>query len=74
MRALMVEALEPDYAGCFIREFQTPEPKAGEVVVKVKAAAVNFPDLLQTRGEYQSVGFHLKTPVPYFVPYGIRES
>ena len=28
----------------------------------------------QTRGEYQSVGFHLKTPVPYFVPYGIRES
>ena len=62
MRALMVEALEPDYAGCFIREFQTPEPKAGEVVVKVKAAAVNFPDLLQTRGEYQH-----KPPLP-FIP------
>src|SRR6185436_1690787 len=32
---------------------ETPAPRAGEVLVKVKAAAVNFPDLLQTRGEYQ---------------------
>ena len=53
MRALMVEELAPDYAGCHIREFETLAPGAGEVLVKVKAAAVNFPDLLQTRGEYQ---------------------
>ena len=53
MRALMVEELAPDYAGCHIRDFETPAPGAGEVLVKVKAAAVNFPDLLQTRGEYQ---------------------
>lgn len=58
----MVEALEPDYAGCFMREFETPKPRQGEVVIKVKAAAVNFPDLLQTRGEYQH-----KPPLP-FIP------
>src|SRR5580693_6244277 len=53
MRALMVEELAPDYAGCVIRDFPTPDPQPGEVLVEVRAAAVNFPDLLQTRGEYQ---------------------
>ncbi|WP_374573472.1 NADPH:quinone oxidoreductase family protein [Phenylobacterium sp.] len=53
MRALLVEALAPNYAGCAVREIDTPEPGPGEVRVKVRAAAVNFPDLLQTRGEYQ---------------------
>jgi NADPH2:quinone reductase len=62
MRALMVEELAPDYAGCVMREFPTPDPKPGEVLVEVKAAAVNFPDLLQTRGEYQH-----KPPLP-FIP------
>ncbi len=53
MRALVVEALAADYAGCAIREAPTPEPGPGEVRVRVRAAGVNFPDLLQTRGEYQ---------------------
>jgi NADPH:quinone reductase len=53
MRALMVEALTPDYAGCALREVETPEPGLDEVRVRVRAAGVNFPDLLQTRGEYQ---------------------
>jgi NADPH:quinone reductase len=53
MRALMVEELAPEYAGVALRDFPTPDPKAGEVLVEVRAAAVNFPDLLQTRGEYQ---------------------
>ena len=53
MRALVVEQLAEDYAGCVLKEIPTPEPKPGEVRVRVKAAAVNFPDLLQTRGEYQ---------------------
>jgi NADPH2:quinone reductase len=53
MRALVVEALEPDYAGCVLKDIPTPDPKPGEVLVKVRAASVNFPDLLQTRGEYQ---------------------
>jgi NADPH:quinone reductase len=62
MRALVVEALAPEYAGCALKEIPTPEPGAGEIRVRVKAAAVNFPDLLQTRGEYQH-----KPPLP-FIP------
>ncbi|HEX4179908.1 MAG TPA: NADPH:quinone oxidoreductase family protein [Caulobacteraceae bacterium] len=53
MRALVVEALEPDYAGCVLKEIPTPDPQPGEVLVRTRAASVNFPDLLQTRGEYQ---------------------
>lgn len=62
MRALVVESLAADYAGCALKEVAAPEPGPGEVRVKVKAAAVNFPDLLQTRGEYQH-----KPPLP-FIP------
>ncbi|HEY9234478.1 MAG TPA: NADPH:quinone oxidoreductase family protein [Phenylobacterium sp.] len=53
MRALLVEELAPDYGGCVLKEIETPQPRPGEVQIKVRAAAVNFPDLLQTRGEYQ---------------------
>ncbi len=53
MRALLVERLAPDYAGCALTEVPTPDPGPGEVRVRVAAAAVNFPDLLMTRGEYQ---------------------
>ncbi len=53
MRAFVVEALAPDYAGCVLKDLATPAPGPGEVRVRVRAAAVNFPDLLMTRGEYQ---------------------
>jgi NADPH2:quinone reductase len=62
MKALVVEELAADYGGCVLKEIATPEPGKGEVRVKIKAAAVNFPDLLQTRGEYQH-----KPPLP-FIP------
>lgn len=62
MRALQVEQLAPAYAGCHIRDVATPEAGPGQVRVKVRAASVNFPDLLMTRGEYQ-----LKPALP-FVP------
>ncbi len=62
MHALVVERLAPDYGGCALKDIETPVPGAGEVRVAVRAAAVNFPDLLMTRGEYQH-----RPPLP-FVP------
>ena len=53
MKALVVERLAPDYGGTAVKEIETPVPQPGEVRIRVRAAAVNFPDLLQTRGEYQ---------------------
>jgi NADPH:quinone reductase len=44
------------------RELPTPEPKPGEVRIAVKAASLNFPDLLIVEGKYQ-----FKPPLP-FVP------
>ncbi|WP_184722612.1 NADPH:quinone oxidoreductase family protein [Caulobacter sp.] len=60
MRALVVEDLAADYAGCAVREVETPVAGPGQVLVRVKAASVNFPDLLMTRGEYQ-----FKPPLPF---------
>ncbi|HRD28040.1 MAG TPA: NADPH:quinone oxidoreductase family protein [Caulobacter sp.] len=60
MRALVVDSLGPDYAGVSLKDIPVPSPAAGEVLVAVKAASVNFPDLLMTRGEYQ-----LKPPLPF---------
>jgi NADPH2:quinone reductase len=44
-----------------LREQPEPIPQAGEVLVKVQAAGLNFADLLSTRGAYQGV------PAPPFV-------
>lgn len=47
-----------------IEDREEPGPAAGEVLVEVRAAALNFPDVLVVRGEYQ-----VRTPPP-FVPGG----
>jgi NADPH:quinone reductase len=44
------------------KELPTPQPKAGEVLVEIKAASLNFPDLLIVQNKYQ-----FKPPLP-FVP------
>ena len=44
------------------QEISTPEPKAGEVRIAIRAASLNFPDLLTVQGKYQ-----VKPPLP-FVP------
>src|SRR3569623_2079242 len=44
------------------RELPTPQPKAGEVLIEIKAASLNFPDLLIVQNKYQ-----IKPPLP-FVP------
>ncbi len=43
-------------------EVPAPQPGPGEVLVRVRAVAVNFPDVLLARGEYQV------RPEPPFVP------
>ncbi len=53
MRALRVEHLSPDLSGVRLAEIAAPVRGAGEVLVQVRAASLNFPDLLMTRGEYQ---------------------
>lgn len=45
-------------------EIPTPEPGAGEVAIDVRAAGVNFPDVLLSHGRYQF------KPPPPFVPGG----
>ena len=35
------------------QEMPTPEPRAGEVRIAIKAASLNFPDLLIVQGKYQ---------------------
>ena len=35
------------------KELPTPEPKAGEVLIAIKAASLNFPDLLIVQNKYQ---------------------
>jgi len=60
MRALIVRELLPDFAGVEVGEVPTPSPGPGQVLVKVRAASVNFPDLLMTHGGYQ-----MKPPLPF---------
>ena len=35
------------------KEFPTPQPRAGEVLIAIKAASLNFPDLLIVQNKYQ---------------------
>jgi NADPH:quinone reductase len=62
MRILQVAALSDDFSGCRLEEVLLPVPGPGEALVRVRAAAIGFPDLLMTRGLYQH-----KPPLP-FVP------
>ena len=59
MRAVVMEAFgTPDQAK--IRDLAAPEPGPGEVVVRTRAAGVNYPDLLVIEGSYQH-----KPPLPF---------
>jgi NADPH:quinone reductase len=60
MQALRVERLSDDLSGVELSDFPAPTRAPGEVLVQVRAASLNFPDLLMTRGEYQ-----FKPEVPF---------
>ncbi len=64
MRALSVEELANNYAGCSIVNRTVPEPQAGELLLRIRAGSLGFPDLLMTRGGYQH-----KPELP-FIPGG----
>jgi NADPH2:quinone reductase len=52
VRAAVITALSgPDTVE--VRDVPDPVPKPGQVLVDVEVAGVVFPDVLQTRGEYQ---------------------
>ena len=53
MRALRVSDLVPDFAGCAVEDVPVPTPGPGAVLLRVRAAALGFPDLLMTEGKYQ---------------------
>ncbi|MEZ4293335.1 MAG: NADPH:quinone oxidoreductase family protein [Polyangiaceae bacterium] len=63
MRAVRChELIGPE--GLRVDEVPEPAPGPGEILIDVKAAGVNFPDLLITHGKYQF------KPPPPFVPGG----
>ncbi|MFT3799846.1 MAG: NADPH:quinone oxidoreductase family protein [Burkholderiaceae bacterium] len=59
-RALVCDRLTDDRSGVSIRDWPVRPAGPGEVRVRVRAAALNFPDLLMTAGLYQ-----YKPPMPY---------
>ncbi|MEL7518140.1 MAG: NADPH:quinone oxidoreductase family protein [Pseudomonadota bacterium] len=53
MKALRVENLSEGLSGLAFTDTPAPERQPGEVLVRVHAASLNFPDLLMTKGKYQ---------------------
>lgn len=53
MKALRVQQLSDDLSGVELVDLPTPERGAGEVLVRIRAASLNYPDLLMTQGKYQ---------------------
>jgi NADPH:quinone reductase len=62
LRAFVCHTLSEDLSGTAMADVDRPVARAGEVLVAVKAASVNFPDILMCQGKYQF------KPAPPFVP------
>ena len=60
--ALVVEQLSMDFSGVAVRTLPVEAPGPQQVLVRVRAAALNYPDVLLTQGKYQF------TPLLPFVP------
>jgi len=59
MRAVVMEAFgAPEQA--VVKHLPSPEPGPGEVLVRTRAAGVNYPDLLVVEGRYQQ-----RPPIPF---------
>jgi NADPH2:quinone reductase len=53
VKALICNALAPDLAGVSLGDIDVPQVGSRDVLVKNRAACINFPDLLMTEGGYQ---------------------
>lgn len=53
MKALRVQHLSDDLSGLELIDLPVPERAPGEILVRIRAASLNFPDLLMTQGKYQ---------------------
>ena len=60
MKAVLVHELSNDLSTLKLEDIPTPEPGNMEVRVKLKATAINFPDVLMVEGGYQ-----FKPPMPF---------
>lgn len=63
MKAIVCKEFAP-YQKLSVEEVADPQAGPGQVVVDIKAAGVNFPDILLVEGKYQ-----MKPPLP-FIPGG----
>ncbi len=64
IRSVRCHAISQDIGSVVFEEIDLPPPGAGQVQVRLKACAVNFPDILMIQGKYQ-----YKPPLP-FAPGG----
>ena len=64
IRTVRCHAIAEDIDSVVLEEVDLPDPGPGEVQVRLKACAVNFPDILMIQGKYQH-----KPPLP-FAPGG----
>lgn len=53
MRAFVCHAMSDDLSGTGLRQVVLPQPGPGQVRLRVKAASVNYPDILMCQGKYQ---------------------
>ncbi|MFG1807227.1 NADPH:quinone oxidoreductase family protein [Streptomyces sp. NPDC049040] len=60
MKAWRVHHIGEPREAMRLDEVPTPEPGPGQVLLRVRAAAVNFPDAMLCRGEYQ-----VRPPLPF---------
>ena len=55
MKAFVCSQITDNLSGTGIEEIERPTLRSGEVLVRIRASSVNFPDILMCQGKYQFV-------------------